>query len=73
MAFTHNGLALCKPYTNFKMQKNKITNMQEGTRKDLEWCFVVLQVHFGIIQNPFGLWQMDAIYEIMIACVSCED
>jgi hypothetical protein len=56
MAFTHNGLALCKPYTNFKMQKNKITNIQEGIRKDLEWCFVVLQVHFGIIQNPSRLW-----------------
>jgi hypothetical protein len=39
--------------------------MQEGARKDVEWCFGVLQARFGIIQNPSRLWQMDKIYEIM--------
>lgn len=36
--------------------------MQEGAKKDVERCF-------GIIQNPFRLWQMDIIYEIMTAYV----
>ncbi len=43
--------------------------MQKGARKDVECCFGVLQFHFGIIQNPFRLWQMDVIYEIMTTYV----
>jgi hypothetical protein len=28
------------------------SKMQEGTKKDVERCFGVLQAHFAIIQNP---------------------
>jgi len=44
--------------------------MQEGARKDVEWCFGVLQARFGIIQNLFRLWQTYTNYEIMTACVN---
>jgi hypothetical protein len=44
--------------------------MQEGARKDVEWCFGVLQVSFGIIQKLFRLWQTYTIYEIMTTCVN---
>ncbi len=29
----------------------------------------MLQAHFTIIQNPCKLWQMDTIYEVMVAYV----
>jgi hypothetical protein len=44
--------------------------MQERARKDVEWCFGVLQAHFGIIPNMYRLWQIYTIYEIMIVCVN---
>jgi len=71
MAFTHNGLALCKPYMNLNMQKKQnFAKMQEGARKDVEWCFGVLQARFGIIQNLFKLWKIYKIYKIMTTCVN---
>jgi uncharacterized membrane protein len=37
MAFTYSVFALCKPYTNLKMQKKiKIAKMQERAMKDVE-------------------------------------
>ncbi len=38
-------------------------------KKDINKCFNVLQVRFAIIQNPCRLWQMDTIYEVMVAYV----
>ncbi len=71
MAYTHNGLALCKPYMDLNMQKKNqnFVKMQEGARKDVECCFGVLQAHFGITQIPSKLQQMDTIYEIMTTYV----
>jgi hypothetical protein len=38
-------------------------------KKDVERCFEVLQARFAIIQNPYRLWKMDTIYEVMVICV----
>jgi hypothetical protein len=37
-------------------------------KKGVERCFNTLKVHFAIIQNPCRLWQIDIIYEMMVAC-----
>ncbi len=60
---------LCANHTRTsRCKKIKIAKMQERARKDVEQCFGVLQAHFGIIQNPYRLWQMDTIYEIDYLC-----
>jgi hypothetical protein len=46
-----------------RCKKKKIAKMQ-GVKKDVERCFGFLQS-----QNLCKLWQIDAIYKIMIACV----
>jgi hypothetical protein len=38
-------------------------------KDNINKCFKVLQAHFAIIQNPCRLWQMDTIYEVMVAYV----
>lgn len=32
-------------------------------------CFKLLQSQLAIVQNPCKLWQIDTMYEIIIACV----
>ncbi len=51
-------------------KKQNFAKMQEGARKDVEWCFGVLQARFGIIQNMSRLWQIYTIYEIMTIFVN---
>jgi hypothetical protein len=43
--------------------------MQESTGKDVERCFGILQSKFGIIANPCRLWSIEAMKDVMLACV----
>jgi hypothetical protein len=43
--------------------------MQESTRKDVERCFGVLQVRWGIIENPSRLWGLANMDDIMYVCI----
>jgi hypothetical protein len=40
--------------------------MQQQNRKDVEWCFRVLQAHIAIIQNPNKQWDMATIKSIRV-------
>ncbi|XP_056842126.1 uncharacterized protein LOC130495088 [Raphanus sativus] len=42
---------------------------QEGTRKDIERAFGVLQARFAIVKNPVLFWDKDKIWNIMMACI----
>ncbi|XP_024007769.1 uncharacterized protein LOC112083888 [Eutrema salsugineum] len=42
---------------------------QEGTRKDVERAFGVLQARFAIVKNPALFWDKDKIGKIMRACI----
>jgi hypothetical protein len=44
--------------------KKKHFTFIEHVRKGFE----IIQSHFAIIYNHCGLWHMDTIYEIMVAC-----
>ncbi|XP_020258921.1 uncharacterized protein LOC109835352 [Asparagus officinalis] len=42
---------------------------QEGSRKDVERAFGVLQSRFAIVRNPARLWDKDNLKHIMMACI----
>ena len=43
--------------------------MQEVARKDVEWCFSILQSRWGVIQKPSRQWNLNTIKYILMACV----
>jgi hypothetical protein len=45
------------------------TKMQEGTRKDVERAFGILQAQWGIIKNPICIWNLKTITNIMMTCI----
>jgi hypothetical protein len=45
------------------------SKMQESTWKDVERYFGVLQSRFGTIANPCRLWSIEAMKDVMLACV----
>lgn len=49
--------------------QNAYTKAQEGTRKDIERIFVVLQIRFGIIRLESKLWCIEDIVIVFEACV----
>jgi hypothetical protein len=57
---------ISKPQT----EKHKLyAPCQEGTRKDVECAFGVLQSCFDIVNHPARLWNRDDVVNIMRACV----
>ncbi len=51
------------------MEKKQHFTKTQGVKKDIERCFDVLQARFAIIQSLCRLWQMDTIYEVIVANV----
>ena len=49
--------------------KKHYTKMQEGARKDVKHAFGILQVRWGIEQNPVWQWDLKTISDIMLACI----
>ena len=43
--------------------------MQEAARKDIERCFGVLQIKWGIIQQSNRQWKLTVVKDIMMACI----
>ncbi|CAN6304181.1 unnamed protein product [Urochloa humidicola] len=53
-----------------QIEKHKLfAEYQEGTRKDVERAFGVLQSRFTIVRRPARLWKRKSIGRIMMACV----
>ncbi|CAM6116693.1 unnamed protein product [Calypogeia fissa] len=42
---------------------------QEGARKDVEWCFGVLQARFAITTNPSRLWSLSTMETVWKAAI----
>lgn len=50
-------------------KRQHFVKTQEGVKKDVSRRFFgILQACFAIIQNSCKLWQIDTIYELMLAC-----
>jgi hypothetical protein len=43
--------------------------MQEGTKKDVERAFGVLQARWEILRNPCRQWEIEDMIDIIQACV----
>jgi hypothetical protein len=43
--------------------------MQSGAHKDVECAFRVLQARWKVVKNPCRSWDLEAIDNIMMACI----
>jgi hypothetical protein len=50
-------------------KKKHFAKMQEAVRKDVERCFGVLQMRWGIIQQASRQWDLGTIKDIVMACI----
>ena len=52
-----------------EQKKAHFAKMQEVAKKDIERCFGVLQIKWGIIQQYNRQWKLAVIKDIMMACI----
>ncbi|KAE9047778.1 hypothetical protein PR003_g1472 [Phytophthora rubi] len=50
-------------------KRKRYATAQEAVRKDVERSFGVLQQRFRIIDLPCKLWKVDAMNDVMLACI----
>uniref|UniRef100_H3G7G5 DDE Tnp4 domain-containing protein n=1 Tax=Phytophthora ramorum TaxID=164328 RepID=H3G7G5_PHYRM len=51
------------------LKQKHFVKRQEACRKDVERCFGVLQAPWRIIDTPCRLWRVDAMAQVMHACI----
>ena len=49
-------------------KRKHFASKHEACRKDVEWCFGVLQSLFSIIHNLCRQWNLETIADIMFVC-----